>query len=394
LTAPPDLSPATAGVSSRGRYEHIDALRAVAVMLVVVAHAGLGHVVPGGSGVTIFFAISGFIITHTLLVERERTGGFSISDFYLRRVLKLAPPFLLLILLPTLVWATVRPVDVGAALSQVFFAFNWVYMQGLPDILPGSAVVWSLAIEEQFYIAFALVWLLAFRARRYLTVVTVVAAVTIVVPLVVRLALAAVLPEESLHRRVYYGTDTRIDGIAYGVLAAVLFSLSRAGRLHEGVRRVLASNWVPVLAAAAYLFSLVLRDELFRETFRYSLQAAAAAGLILYGLERSDGRARAVLGRLAGMRWVQVLGLASYSIYLAHLGVILALTPLTEAWPWALAFVLHVAVGTGLGVAVWHFAELPIEAFKKRLMKRRAAERVARVAAEEPAPAVPSTSPA
>ena len=392
MTAPPALTPAVTGVSSRGRYEHIDALRAVAVMLVVVAHAGLGHLVPGGSGVTIFFAISGFIITHTLLVERERTGGFSLTDFYLRRVLKLAPPFLLLILLPTLAYAIARPVDVGAVLSQVFFAFNWVYMQGLPDVLPGSAVVWSLAIEEQFYIGFALVWLLAVRARRYVTAVTVLSVVTIVVPLVVRLVLAAVLPEESVHRRVYYGTDTRIDGIAYGVLAAVVFSQARAGRLPDRARALVASNWVPVLAVAAYLFSLVFRDPFFRETFRYSLQAAAAAGLILYGLERSDGRLRSALGRLAGLRLVQVLGLASYSIYLAHLVLMVLLEPFTAAWPPALAFVVDVVLGTGLGVAVWQFFELPVEEYKKRLMRRRAAERAAR--AVRPDAAVPVASPA
>jgi peptidoglycan/LPS O-acetylase OafA/YrhL len=64
-------------ISSSGRFEHIDALRALAVMLVVVAHAGLGHIVPGGSGVTVFFTISGFVITNLVLRERQRTGSFN-----------------------------------------------------------------------------------------------------------------------------------------------------------------------------------------------------------------------------------------------------------------------------------------------------------------------------
>lgn len=389
MTSAPS-TPGLLGVSSRGRYEHVDALRAVAVMLVVVAHAGLGHVVPGGSGVTIFFAISGFIITHILLVEHERTGGFRLTDFYLRRLLKLAPPFLLLVALPTAVWAALgNRVDGGAFASQVFFAFNWVYMQGLPDVLPGSAVVWSLAIEEQFYIVFALLWLGAVLLRRRLAVLTALALATVVGSLVVRLVVVAQVGAEAAHHRVYYGTDTRADGIAFGILAAVVFAHARHGTLPERWRRVVASSWVPALALVLYLASLLIRDPWFRETLRYSVQAVAAAAFILYGLERQDGALRTALGRAAGLRVVQVIGLASYSIYLAHLGVAVAVERLLPGLPWAVAFVLAVVVGTALGVAVWAWVERPVEAYKVRLMRSRAAAQAA--TRPVPSPAVPGT---
>ncbi|WP_028050864.1 acyltransferase [Cellulomonas sp. URHD0024] len=374
------------GVSSRGRYEHIDALRALAVMLVVVAHAGLGGVVPGGSGVTIFFAISGFIITHILLTEREKTGAFSVSDFYLRRLLKLAPPFLLLIAVPTLLWAITNPLDWGAFASQVFFTFNWVYMHGLPAVLPGSPVVWSLAIEEQFYIAFALIWLGAVLLRRHLMFLSIAAGATIVGSLTIRILLVSSDGALGAHRRIYYGTDTRADGIAFGILAAVLFALSRRGRLPARVRTAVASGWAPAFALVLYLASLVIRDEWFRETLRYTFQAAAAAAVILYGLERRDGRVREALGRVAGIRIVQVIGLASYSIYLIHLVVDVALRPLLAGWPTALAFGVSVVSGVAIGVAVWAWLERPVEAFKRRLMARRAAARV-----DGPAPE-PSTA--
>lgn len=390
MTSAPS-TPALLGVSSRGRYEHVDALRAVAVMLVVVAHAGLGHVVPGGSGVTIFFAISGFIITHILLVERERTGGFRLTDFYLRRVLKLAPPFLLLIALPTAVWALLgNRVDGGAFAAQVFFAFNWVYMQGLPAVLPGSAVVWSLAIEEQFYIVFALVWMGAVLLRRRLAVLTAIALTTVVGALVVRLAVVAAVGAEEAHHRIYYGTDTRADGIAFGILAAVVFARARQGTLATRWQRVVASSWVPALALALYLTSLLVRDPWFRETLRYSLQAIAAAAVILYGLQRQDGALRAAIGRAAGLRVVQVVGLASYSIYLAHLGVAIAVEELLPGLPWVATFALAVGAGTGLGVAVWYWVERPVEAYKVRLMRRRAAAH----AASHPHPVPPDPGPA
>ncbi|KQT02345.1 acyltransferase family protein [Cellulomonas sp. Leaf395] len=384
-------APSTAsslGVSSHGRYEHIDALRALAVMLVVVAHAGLGGVVPGGSGVTIFFAISGFIITHVLLVERERTGRFSLSDFYLRRLFKLAPPFLLIIAIPTLVYAVWRPIDWAAFASQIFFAFNWVYIHGVPEVLPGSTVVWSLAIEEQFYIAFALIWLGAALLRRRLAFLALLASATVVGALVLRIALVAGSTPELAHRRIYYGTDTRADGIACGILAAVVFALLRSHRIDARLRAAVGSTWVPVLAGGLYLASLAIREPWFRETFRYTIQAGATAMVILYGLERQDGRFRQVFGAFAGARPVQVIGLASYSIYLVHLVAGHALRPLTADLPFTARFLVTATVGVALGIAIWHVVERPVEAFKAALMKRRRAARI--TAPAEPAiPAAP-----
>lgn len=164
--------------NTHGRLAHLDGMRAFAVLLVVVAHAGLGHLVPGGSGVTIFFAVSGFIITHLVLRERDRTGGFDVGGFYVRRAVKLLPPLLVAILLPTLVWSVWHPVDWSALAAQLFFYFNWTKASGAEfDALPGSGVVWSLSIEEQFYIVFALSWLLLVRRRWARTALAVVSAV-------------------------------------------------------------------------------------------------------------------------------------------------------------------------------------------------------------------------
>src|ERR1700722_3081685 len=97
--------------SNANRYAHIDAMRALAVMLVVFAHAGLSKIIPGGSGVTIFFSISGFIITYLLLREKDATGGFEIRGFYLRRGLKIGPPLIVCVIIPTLILATVREIN-------------------------------------------------------------------------------------------------------------------------------------------------------------------------------------------------------------------------------------------------------------------------------------------
>ena len=151
--------------NSDNRYAHIDAMRALAVMIVVVAHAGLGRTVPGGSGVTIFFTISGFIISYLLLRENDATGGFGIRAFYVRRLLKIGPPLLIAVLIPTLILALFKTINWSPFVGIVFFYFNWFKVAGGDAPLPGSGVVWSLSIEEQFYLGFALIWLLIVIGR-------------------------------------------------------------------------------------------------------------------------------------------------------------------------------------------------------------------------------------
>lgn len=113
----------TIGMNSALRYAHIDALRALAVLIVVLGHAGVSNM-PGDAGVTIFFVISGFIITHILLRERESAGGFNVRKFYLRRALKLAPPFVLLIVAPTLAYSLWNAISWTAFLSQILFTYK------------------------------------------------------------------------------------------------------------------------------------------------------------------------------------------------------------------------------------------------------------------------------
>ena len=382
------------------QFAHLDAMRAAAVMLVVLAHAGL-EVVPGGSGVTIFFVISGFIITHLVLKEHRRTGGFDIAGFYRRRALKLAPPLLVALVLPTALYAwLVRPVNLGDFLGQVFFFFNWRYTDSQVDVLPGSIVVWSLSIEEQFYVVFALIWLLLVGRRRPATALAVLAGIA---------ALASAGARVALHLggaspdRIYFGTDTRLEAIAIGVLAAVWYARTTSERATGGRAtggraaggRVTgegpagAPAWwgrdrVLVLAVLLYLASLLIRDDLFRETARYTAQAVAACLVVLWGLHGPTGRLGARV--LAGMRWkpIQLLGLASYSIYLLHLGAGHALTAVFGEMPGPAGVALRVLVGTVAGIACWWFVEEPVARWHHR---RRTTRRPVAAAAATPVPA-------
>ena len=356
-------------LNAAGRFAHIDAMRAFAVMLVVVAHAGLGDVIPGGSGVTIFFSISGFIITYLLLRERDKTGGFSVRRFYFRRIKKIGPPLLVAAVIPSLIFSFFAPLDWPAFLGQIFFFFNWFKVDGGHNVMPGTDVVWSLSIEEQFYIVFALFWSLAVKFRRWRAATAVIAVVCILWSTISRLVLAA---DPAMTHRIYYGSDTRIDGIAFGILAALAYHWwqERGSRPNRFVA-IVSSDWLLAASLFIYLSSLIIRDDWFRDTFRFSLQSVAACFVIVYGLLPGSGAIRQVFYKATGLRVVQLLGLASYSIYLVHLSIV-------GAWHSAirLPLFMDVAVTSFLGVLggliLYRLVEVPIRSVKTSAGERTA----------------------
>jgi peptidoglycan/LPS O-acetylase OafA/YrhL len=363
----------TGATTALHRYAHIDAMRAFAVGVVVLGHAGLGDIIPGGSGVTIFFAISGFIITNLLLKEKVRSGGFNLRGFYARRLIKIFPPFLVAIAIPTIFVAFYQEIRWELFASQVLFYFNWIYMSnGDASLLPGSGVVWSLSIEEQFYIGFALIWLFAVRSARYVRLLTIVATIGAVAPLAIRFFIAIT---DFSHSRVYYGTDTRLDAIAIGILAAILnFKLTDATQKPAYLTQVglfLKRDATLLIAVLLYFASLVIRDDVFRETLRYSMQSAAAALIILYGLliPTTSSFVRKAFESITALRIIQVIGLASYSIYLVHLQLTTLAERLLPALPGPALIVLNTAIGVSAGCLMWLIIEKPAERFKKRFLQ-------------------------
>jgi peptidoglycan/LPS O-acetylase OafA/YrhL len=353
----------SAPLNSASRFAHIDALRAFAVLLVVGAHAGLGSIIPGGSGVTIFFAISGFIITFLLLRERDRTGGFSARGFYRRRAVKIVPPLVLIIVLPTLVYALFAPVDPMVVLAQVFFVFNWVQLAGAEGVLPGSGVVWSLSIEEQFYLVFAVIWLFAVRSRHWRAIITACAAAGIVYSLAARMVLAS---DPGSSTRIYYGSDTRLDGIAWGVLAAVGYHLwQERGSVRKAWTRLLASDWSLAGAVGLYVASLLIRDAQFQDTFRFSFQSVATCLVILYGLLPGQSALRRLFYSVSATPLVSLIGLASYSIYLVHHVVNNALRD-AIALPQVLEVAVLASIGVAAGILIYLKVEVPVHQWNAR----------------------------
>src|ERR1700684_2991196 len=139
----------------------LDGIRAVSILLVFATHAGAGTFISGDFGVTVFFFISGFLITTLMRSEFDRNGSVNIRHFWLRRALRILPPFYLVALAATLIALILYPpgtVYAPAMTAELLFFANYWGIYGINGEAPGTGVVWSLAVEEQFYLLFPLLY--------------------------------------------------------------------------------------------------------------------------------------------------------------------------------------------------------------------------------------------
>lgn len=370
----------------------LDGLRAFSVLLVMVSHAGLGDVVPGGLGVTIFFFISGFLITRLLLVERERAGRIHFGAFYMRRFLRLGPALVTYIAIACvgLAIAGLAPhlPDIAAALLyyanyyQIFGDFQHavaITPNGEAVRLPSPfSILWSLAIEEHFYVLFPLALAaLASKLTRALWVF--IAALAIV--LAWRLYLVGFDHAEGA-MRTYMGTDTRIDSILFGCVTAIAARLYGDRLMH---RHTLAIACF-FLGGALLLISLLVRAEFFRETFRYTLQGIAlipiVAGLVF-------APSLSIFRGLLEWKPAAYIGKLSYSLYLYHY-----LAAMLASWYCATRgldlfgatwIAIFLGVAFPMAIASYHGVERPFMSLRRRFgSSARVEPEAARAAASAP----------
>ncbi|HUB24626.1 MAG TPA: acyltransferase [Tepidisphaeraceae bacterium] len=301
----------------------LDGIRAISVLIVAVSHAGLGTFVPGGLGVTIFFFLSGYLITTLLLSEQYRTGKIDIPKFYARRVFRLMPPLLITLAIAyslTSVGLLAGGITVKGVASQLLYFANYygLFFDPGHTIPDGTGILWSLAVEEHFYIFYpiilAVLLKIAFRPRSIATVL----GIACIAILAWRILLVQAPNFDPT--RTYYASDTRIDSIIYGCILAIgmrpLGTSRRVGAMS-------LSQWsLFATALGALLLSLLIRETAFRETIRYSLQGIALMPLFYFAVRFPENR----LFRFLNMSWIMKVGTYSYVIYLMHLIVINVIT--------------------------------------------------------------------
>jgi peptidoglycan/LPS O-acetylase OafA/YrhL len=313
-SAPPD----------NGAIPSLDGLRAISISIVLVSHAGYGNVVPGGLGVTIFFFLSGYLITTLLVEERERSGRIDIGKFYLRRAFRLFPPLLVTLFIAySLVILGLLDGGISWAgfLAQLLYFANYYALFFDPGntTAAGTGILWSLAVEEHFYMVYPAVlvglFALSLSGRR----IVIVLAIACLAVLAWRMYLAG-LPN-FVTERTYYSSDTRVDSILFGCVLALAANPRAA--TSETSNPLLQQRSAMLLAAAAIILvvTIIWRNAYFRETFRYSLQGIALMPIFYFAIKSAAHFPFTLLNH----RWVARIGVYSYAMYLIHYIVINAI---------------------------------------------------------------------
>lgn len=341
----------------------LDGLRAVSFGIVFVAHAGLSTLVPGGFGVTVFFFLSGYLITTLLRVEHQATNTVSLRKFYLRRALRILPPFyLVLFSVAALSWFGAVPgrFEPKAFLAQALHLGNyWIIQNGHGGLPPGAGVLWSLAVEEHFYLLFPLLFLAlnrrGFSGARQAAVFFGLCAAVLVWRCVLVFGMNAQVD------RTYMGSDTRVDMLLFGCALAVWRNPALDGPLDApGARRLQLLAGTGLLALLA---TFAVRSDGFRETFRYTIQGLALWPLFSLAIHRARSFPFTALN---GSR-IRRLGVLTYSLYLVHHLVLSGLEHHLPALHWLLRALSGLAVALGIALAVERWVERPCARLRKRL---------------------------
>ena len=339
---------------SRPHIPLLDGLRMIAVLLVILNHAGFRRI-PADLGVSVFFVLSGFLITWLLMKEREAEGTIDLRSFYLRRAFRLLPAYYAYLAFALVVHFRhpgARTDIIAPALLYYANYFNATH--GHPQT-PISHT-WSLAVEEQFYLLWPLAFLLLSRLSRRAMARSLAIAIVLVVSwrsfAFVRLGLG--------RSWVYNAFDCRFDNLAVGCLAAVLSKETWFLRAARGVALHAALPLVPMglLVAAHYRY-----EPLYQYTVGLTVDAFLI-GLAIVQLVQ--------LGESPAWRWLdhrvpRYLGMISYPIYLWHGFAISPAKRLVGAPPWV-KVMAYVVVAVALGAASYHVIEKPFLRLRARLV--------------------------
>jgi len=306
------------------RRPTLDGIRAVAILAVIAYHFGNGWGQGGFLGVDVFFVLSGYLITSLLLAERERTGQIALIAFWVRRAKRLLPA-LFVMLIAVVFWIgantsrfelTMRRDDM---MSALLYWANWHFISSGEDyfaqFISASPVrhTWSLAIEEQFYLAWPIVCAIALwitKGNRKL-----IAAVCLIGIIGSAIAMF-LLYAPSDPSRAYYGTDARAHQLLIGALLAVLMTQLRSVRLKR------MAVVIGPAAALVMLISIALLPDTAPIYYQgLSVVLALVTAALVWSLEVAPD---SMLSRCVGIRPMAWIGEISYGLYLWHWPIVLA----------------------------------------------------------------------
>ena len=358
-------APAVNGATSdqaATRLPGLDGLRALAVIAVIAFHEQLSAFTGGFLGVDVFFVLSGYLITDLLVAQWNRYGRLTLRGFWTKRARRLLPALAVLLVVVTAATAVIEPAQISALrdalLAAVTYSSNWwqalahhsYFTQFGPP--PPLQHLWSLAIEEQFYLLWPLLLIGILKTCQSDRVRAAVAWLGAALSV---LAMALIYVPGADPSRVYYGTDTHASALFIGSALALTWPLRRMRALSRDDARVPDVIGLVGIAVLAWAMGHFTGTDRLLYPAGLLIAALAAGGVVLAAA--SPGLISWALGWSA-LRWI---GIRSYGIYLWHWPVI-ALTDAAYApqgpphWIW----LPEAALSVGLAAASWRWLEEPI----------------------------------
>ena len=338
----------------------LDSFRAVSILFVMISHAGFENKVPGGFGVTVFFFISGFLITKLLVQEFNKTGSVDLKQFYIRRLLRLYPALILMVFIAgAFVYfadGTFLKGDIMAALLYYTNYYLVYFRGGFAHAVQSIFIIqWSLAVEEHFYLFFPILFLLLNKKQAQVAVLLLL----ILLPLVVRVYNLETIPDYNRARYInYLCTHTRIDSIAFGCLCAILVYRLKWKPYLDFIK----GNLPVFIGIALILFTFIYRDPYFRESYRYTIQGIALSLIVpsLVLFERDTA-----FMRKFQHPFILLIGRLSYSLYLFHwVAVCVASFYFKDYSPmWYLVFITGTILLTSIS---YNLVETPMKSIRKK----------------------------
>lgn len=344
----------------------LDGIRAIAVIMILAYHLKLALFKSGFLGVTVFFVLSGYLITGILISEVEEEGTIDLKNFWLRRIRRLVPAVMSMAVVIIFVSAVVNRVIFTKGckdfLASVLGFNNWWQIFNKVSYFEAAGVpspfthCWSLAIETQFYLIYPLILLGIYklaksrgegRAKRGLLF----AGVTLLLALISVILMIVLFDPQQDASRVYYGTDTRAFSLLFGALLAILWD-------YRMVPRRLSASVNMVLGSVSFAVLLVMTIAI-NGSSNFWYRGGQFVGTILTVLVIYTVLGRKTwLSRFLSNPVLKWIGDRSYSIYLWHYPIILLISKGIKASWWIT--LIEIVLSVVLAELSYRFIETPI----------------------------------
>ena len=317
----------------------IDSLRALAVLAVIIYHIDVNYLPGGFLGVDLFFVLSGYLISSLIIKEYKKTGTLNLYNFYMRRARRLlsAVYFMITVCLVFMVLfngVLLRKSHLDAVFGYIYSS-NWWYIFHKLNYFDSFGAqspfkhLWSLAIEEQFYMFFPLIFLIFNRRKKeegkgpslnknFLYIVLGLILISLITHIL--------LFDINNINRIYFGTDTRAFSLLVGVVGALLYPIDKLSNPTNS-KENLAYSVVSIISISILITIMFYTTEYNTWLYRGGFLLVAVLGLIII---ISSGKQHTFISKALSFKPIVFIGKISYSLYLWHFPIIVLTTPVSE----------------------------------------------------------------